>query len=193
VQTNTQLTGISQLAACGRIVLATLAVCGLAYPLLILAIGQTLTPFTANGSLLRGDDGRIVGSAVLAQGFTCPEYFWPRPSAVDYNAAGAGGSNLSPANPTLGARAQEIIGRLGEEPGPVPADLVTASGSGLDPHITLSAARFQVRRVAAARGRPEAAVTALVARHAPRSGGFLTSEPLVNVLRLNMALDRETP
>ncbi len=190
----TKPTARSQLAACGRIVLTTLAVCSLGYPLLVLAIGQLLTPFTANGSLLCGGDGRIVGSAALAQGFARPEYFWPRPSAVDYNASAAGGSNLSPASPALRARAQAMLGRLGgNDAAPVPADLVTASGSGLDPHITLSAARYQVRRVAAARGLSAQAVIALLEKHARRPGGRWTPEPLVNVLRLNIALDRLTP
>jgi K+-transporting ATPase ATPase C chain len=195
MQTNTpRLIGTSQLVACARIVLTTLMICSLVYPLLILVIGQTLTPFTANGSLLHAQDGRIVGSATLAQAFSRPEYFWPRPSAVDYNAAAAGGSNLPPASPALRAEAEAMLGRLGgNAAAPVPADLVTASGSGLDPHITLAAARFQVPRVAAARGRTEAAVTALVARHARRCGGFFTPEPLVNVLRLNIALDRGMP
>ncbi|MBI5551094.1 MAG: potassium-transporting ATPase subunit KdpC [Desulfobacterales bacterium] len=190
----TRLTGTSQLAACGRIVLITLAICSLAYPLLILAIGQAVTPFTANGSLLRGNDGRIVGSAALAQGFARPEYFWPRPSAVDYNASAAGGSNLSPANPALRARAEDLLGRLGREAGSaVPADLVTASGSGLDPHITLAAARWQTRRVATARGLPAEDVAALIEKHARRSEAFFAPEPLVNVLLLNIALDRGTP
>ncbi len=194
MQTKTRPTLSSQLAAGGRIMLVTLAICGLGYPLLILAIGQSVTPFTANGSLLRDPAGQVVGSAALAQGFSRPEYFWPRPSAVDYNAAAAGGSNLSPTNPALHARAQELIGRLNTSPAmPVPADLVTASGSGLDPDITLSAASCQVRRVAAARGLPEATVAALVERHARRPGGWLTPEPLVNVLLLNLALDRENP
>ncbi len=95
---------------------------------------------------------RSSAARLLAQGFARPEYFWPRPSAVDYNASAAGGSNLSPTNPALRARAEEILARTAGGGKPLPADLVTASGSGLDPHITLEAASYQVQRVAAARG-----------------------------------------
>jgi potassium-transporting ATPase KdpC subunit len=185
---------LSQIAACGRIVLATLTICAAGYPLLILAVGQLLTPFTADGSLVRDAGGRIVGSAALAQGFSRPEYFWPRPSAVDYNASATGGSNLSPTNPALGARAETLLGRLKADPAaPVPADLVTASGSGLDPDITLAAARFQAPRVAAARGLPLSTVERQLSKNSRRPGGMLTPEPLVNVLLVNMALDGLTP
>lgn len=180
-----------QIVTSGRIVLATMAICCVLYTLLILAVGQALTPHTANGSLVRNEHGEIIGSEALAQGFSRPEYFWPRPSAVDYNAAAAGGSNWSPTNPKLRSRAETIIAHLGVGADKtVPADLVTASGSGLDPHITLKAARYQAQRVASARGLPVATVLSLLDRQVQRTGGILTHEPVVNVLLVNMALDR---
>ena len=97
---------ISQTGTSIRIVFVTMVVCCLFYPLVILGLGQTLAPYSANGSLVRNDQGEIVGSELIAQGFSRPEYFWPRPSAVDYNAAAAGGSNLSPTNPELRDRAK---------------------------------------------------------------------------------------
>ncbi|MFZ5772557.1 MAG: K(+)-transporting ATPase subunit C [Thermodesulfobacteriota bacterium] len=179
-----------QLAAAVRIVLVTMTICSLLYPLLILSIGRLVTPYTADGSLLRNEQGGIIGSAVLAQGFTRPDYFRPRPSAVDYNASAAGGSNLSPANPALRARAEKILARTAGGGKPLPADLVSASGSGLDPHITLPAASCQAERIAVARGLAVARVTALINQHAVRPGSLFTPEPLVNVLLLNLELDR---
>ena len=182
---------LPQLAAAGRVVPATMAICCLLYSLLILGIGQVVTPYTANGSLIRNGKGAIIGSESLTQGFSHPEYLWPRPSAVNYNAAASGGSNWSPANPKLRARAEVIIAKLGATGEKrVPADLVTASGSGLDPQITLKAAEFQVRRIAAARGLPVAAVMKLLNKFAKRTGGPLAPEPLVNVLLVNMALEQ---
>jgi len=173
-----------------RVAVVTLSTCCLLYPLVIWIVGQGLTPFSADGSLVRDGRGEIVGSALLAQGFSRPDYFWPRPSAVDYNAGAAGGSNLSPAHPKLRERAEALAGRLGATlDNPMPADLATASGSGLDPHITLAAARFQAARVAAARGRSIASVMESVMRHAERPGGLLTPNPLVDVLAVNMELD----
>ncbi|MCK9293970.1 MAG: potassium-transporting ATPase subunit KdpC [Desulfobulbaceae bacterium] len=183
----------SQIAASVRIVLVTMTICCLLYPLLILGVGRLVTPRTAGGSLLRNDQGEIIGSEALAQGFTRPEYFWPRPSAVDYNASAAGGSNLSPTSPALRARAEEILARSAAGGKPLPADLVTASGSGLDPHITLQAASCQAQRVAAARGLEVGAVMELLAKHAVRPGRVFTPEPLVNVLLLNLDLDRVRP
>jgi K+-transporting ATPase ATPase C chain len=180
-----------QIAASGRIVLASMVICSLFYTLLILVIGQAFSPYTANGSLVRDDRGEIVGSELLAQGFSRPGYLWPRPSGVEYNASAAGGSNLSPANPALRARTETLLRRLAASADhPVPADLVTASGSGLDPHISLAAARYQAERIARARGLPVADILALLAKHAVRSGGALTPDPVVNVLLVNMALDR---
>jgi len=181
---------VPQIVTCGRIVLATMAICCLLYTLVILGVGQAITPHTANGSLIQNENGVIVGSEVMAQKFERSEYFWPRPSAVDYNASATGGSNLSPTNPKLRIRAEEILTRLGRtDERPVPADLVTASGSGMDPNITLQAAEFQAQRVAATRGLPLATLMGLLNKHAEKPGGFLTEEPLLNVLLLNIALD----
>ena len=139
-----------------RLVILSVLVCCVVYPAAMLAFGQIAMPWKADGSLLTNEQGQVIGSAQLAQGFTRPEYFWPRPSAVDYDASATGGSNLSPANPKLTQRAEGIIKHYGLKDGQrIPADLVTASGSGMDPHITLEAARFQVPRVAAARGLSE--------------------------------------
>ncbi|MFH1116975.1 MAG: potassium-transporting ATPase subunit KdpC [Pseudomonadota bacterium] len=181
----------SQVLVSIRIVLTTMAGCCILYTLVVLGSGQVLAPYSANGSLVHDDQGKIVGSEILAQGFSRREYFWPRPSAVDYNASAAGASNLSPTNPKLRARAEAIIAQFGEAPGkPVPADLVTTSGSGLDPHITLAAAKFQAERVASARRLDGATVMQLLERHAIHQGGALTSEALVNVLLVNMELDK---
>jgi potassium-transporting ATPase KdpC subunit len=181
----------SQILTSARAVLSTMVICCLLYGLLILGIGQWLTPYTANGSLIRDAKGAVIGSQLIAQGFSRPEYFWPRPSAVDYNAAASGGSNWSPTNPKLRSRAAAIISKLGiSGERKVPADLVTASGSGLDPQITLRAATYQARRVAAARGLPIATVVRILRKSATRPGGAFTPEPLVNVLLVNAALDK---
>lgn len=181
-----------QLATSLRVVVFTMLVCCGLYTLLIYGIGQTITPHTAEGSLITSAQGKVIGSELIAQKFTKPEYFWPRPSAVDYNAAGAGGSNLSPTNPKVRERAQEIIGLEGASAdNPIPADLVTASGGGLDPHITLEAARFQAERVAKARGLPKEYVMGIIENHALKAGGMLMPDPLVNVLQLNIDLDKK--
>lgn len=173
-----------------RIVIFTMAVCCVLYTLLIFAIGQTITPHTAEGSLITDARGKIIGSELIAQKFTRPGYFRPRPSAVDYNAAATGGSNLSPTNPELTERAQDIINAMGATVNnPIPAELVTASGSGLDPHITLKAARYQAERVAEARGLPIETIYSILDNHAVKTGGPLTPEPLVNVLLVNKQLD----
>lgn len=182
-----------QLITSVRIVIFTIAVCCVLYTLLILGIGQTLTPHTAEGSLITDGRGKVVGSELIAQKFTRPEYFWPRPSAVDYNAAATGGSNLSPTNPELTERAQDIIAAMGTTAdNPIPAELVTASGSGLDPHITLKAARYQAERVAKARGVPVETIISILEKHAVKTGGPLTPEPLLNVLLVNKQLDETT-
>jgi len=176
-----------------RVAAATMAVCVGGYTALILGFAQVVTPATANGSLVTNDTGEVIGSRLIAQGFTSPEYVWPRPSAVDYNAAGAGGSNLSPANPELTERARALIAAHGgaTEASPIPADLVTASGAGLDPHISLEGALFQAERVAAARGVEAAAVVSIIRDLAYAPGAFLTEGRIVNVLELNLALDAE--
>jgi potassium-transporting ATPase KdpC subunit len=178
-----------------RLVALTLIVCCVLYPAVLLAFGQVCLPWRANGSLIRNERGVVVGSALIAQGFTRPHYFWPRPSAVNYDASAAGGSNLSPTNPALTERARATIQRYAPTEGQlIPADLVAASGSGLDPHITIEAARFQAPRVAAARGLALDTVNRLIDEQARAASIRLFGEqPLVNVLTLNLALDKLPP
>lgn len=173
-------------------------VTGLAYPLAVTGVAQLLFASAANGSLVLRD-GRPVGSALIGQSFTDPGHFWGRPSATSprpYDAANSGGSNLAPTAPALLEAVQARLEALrAADPGhtaPVPVDLVTASASGLDPHISRAAADYQVARVARARGLPPARVQALVDAHTEgRRFGFL-GEARVNVLALNLALERAT-
>jgi K+-transporting ATPase ATPase C chain len=182
--------------------LAWTVVCGVILPLCLTGVFQVLFPHQANGSLLTVG-GKIVGSELMAQQFTGDRYFWPRPSACAYGSSPSGlvtssGSNLGPTSAQLQANVQANAKSLRAahhlpDNAPVPADLVFASASGLDPHISPEAARFQVARVAAARGLSADRVSALVERHVePSQWGFL-GEPRVNVLVLNLALDNEAP
>ena len=168
---------------------------GVAYPLLLTGIAQGLMPNAANGSLIV-QDGKPVGSALIGQPFSDAKYFWGRPSATGpfpYNAAASSGSNLGPTNPALAEAVGTRIAALrAADPGneaPVPVDLVTASASGLDPHISPAAAQFQVARVARTRGLPEERVKQLVVDQTERRQLGVLGEPRVNVLRLNLALD----
>lgn len=171
-------------------------VTGLAYPFVTSGIAAAVFPHEAAGSLIRQGD-KVVGSEWIGQSFTSPQYFWGRPSAtapMPYNAAASGGSNLGPRNPALAEAIQARIAALKaadpDNPLPVPADLVTASGSGLDPHISPAAAAYQAARVARARGLPRAEVDALILAHTDKPLLGVLGEPAVNVLKLNLALDK---
>lgn len=163
-----------------RLILFSIAFCVVFHTFNILSFADGFVPEKASGSLVTGAREEIIGSRLIAQAFTSDRYFHPRPSACDYNARASSGSNLSPTNPALATRAREIIAANHAAPDrPIPADLVAASGSGLDPDITLAAARFQLARVAQARGLAKESV-----------GKLLPAVPTVNVLELNLALDR---
>jgi K+-transporting ATPase ATPase C chain len=171
------------------------ALTGLVYPVVVTGVAQLVFPHQANGSLIM-KGGNPVGSELIGQSFDDPKYFWSRPSATGpypYNAAASSGSNLGPTNPDLlkavADRAETLKQADPDNKAPVPVDLVTASGSGLDPHITPAAALYQASRVAKARGVPQERLEKLIAEHTEgRQLGFL-GEPGVNVLKLNLALD----
>lgn len=169
---------------------------GVLYPLLVTGIAQLAFPDAANGSLFVAD-GKAVGSSLIGQPFDDPKYFWSRPSATSphpYNGAASSGSNRGPRNPALEDAVKNRIKALRDaDPGnsaTVPVDLVTASGSGLDPHISVAAANFQVARVAKARGLSNDAVRAVVAQNTEGRTFGVLGEPRVNVLALNRGLDR---
>ncbi len=182
-------------AAC--IMACCLLLTGVVYPLVMTAVAQLVFPHRANGSLIYNQD-KIVGSELLGQQFTSPRYFWGRPSATvpPYNAAASAASNLSPANTTLAARINDRVLLLKKsDPSntrPIPVDLVMASASGLDPHISVNAALWQLPRVARHRKLPEDEVTNLITQHTDKAFIGLIGQPRVNVLKLNIALDALT-
>jgi len=179
-----------------RFTLITTLIFGLAYPLVITGLSQRLFPHQANGSLLKRD-GKIIGSELIGQAFSADGYFHPRPSSAGdgYDAANSSGSNLAPTNHTLVDRVQGDVTKLhAENPtAAIPADLVTASGSGLDPHISPAAADFQVPRVASARNISQNALRALIAKHTESRQFGILGEPRVNVLELNLEMDSVFP
>jgi potassium-transporting ATPase KdpC subunit len=190
------------------LIVALTLITGLIYPLVITGIAQVVFPYQANGSVLESD-GRVVGSSLIGQEFASDRYFHGRPSATTapdpndstktvpapYNAANSGGSNLGPTSKSLVERVRADVAKLKEEnpTSPVPIDLVTTSGGGLDPHISPEAAMFQVPRVAKARNLSEDRVRQLAAEHIEGRLFGIVSEPRVNVLALNLALDRAAP
>ena len=186
---------LSEVSAALRMTLVTLALTGFLYPLAVTGLAGLIFPVQAQGSLLRAK-GRVVGSELIGQRFAKPGYFQGRPSAAGssgYDGMASGGSNLGPTSKVLRDRVAAEVERMRlanpGAPGLVPIELVTASGSGLDPDLSPKAARWQVPRIASARSVPPEAIEALIVRHIePRTLGFL-GEPRVNVLQLNLDLD----
>ncbi|MDD1620459.1 MAG: potassium-transporting ATPase subunit KdpC [Methylococcaceae bacterium] len=172
-------------------------VTGAAYPALVTVLAQALFSDQANGSLIKNQQGQLIGSELIGQTFSEPKYFWSRPSATgpySYNAAASSGSNLGPTNPVLiDAVSARIKALKDADPGnkaPVPVDLITASASGLDPHISVAAAEYQIKRIAKIRKINEAKLHELVNAHTEGRQWLVFGEPRVNVLKLNLALDQ---
>lgn len=180
------------------ITVVTTLLFGIVYPLVVTGLAQVIFPYQANGSLIKNQAGEIVGSELIGQPFSSAGYFFPRPSAAGaagYDAGASSGSNLGPTNEKLMARIKADVEKYAaENPGrPIPVDLVTTSGSGLDPHISPANAEFQLPRVARERGLTETQVREIVARYSQgRQLGFL-GEPRVNVLLVNLELDKQKP
>lgn len=195
---DTPTTALARLLSQGlRLTLLTLVLTGLAYPLLVTGLAQLLFGHRAGGSLVEDAGGRVVGSELVGQGFTGPAYLWPRPSAAGvggWDASASSGSNLGPTSAKLRARVVAEVARLRaanpEASGPVPAELVTSSASGLDPHLSPAGAAWQVARVAAARGLAPARVQAVLDEAVEGRDLGVLGEPRVNVLLVNLALDR---
>lgn len=188
-----------QLIIAIRVTAAFTLLTGVAYPLLVTGLAKAVFPHQANGSLIQAN-GKTIGSDLIGQKFTRPEYFHSRPSAAGsdgYDGLASGGSNLGPTNKALVDRVQNDLKKFRDEnpnfTGPVPADLLTESGSGLDPDISPASADAQVARVAAARGMNPDALRQLVAAHTENRQFGILGEPRVNVLRLNLALDQTAP
>ena len=185
----------SEIVPALRMLVVLTALTGIVYPLVVTGIAQVAFPRAANGSLISAN-GKTLGSELIGQPFDDPKYFWSRPSATSpqpYNGASSAGSNQGARNPALADAVKDRIKALRDadpdNKAPVPVDLVTASGSGLDPHISVAAAEYQVARVAKARGLPAEIVRSLVDKHTEGRTLGVLGEPRVNVLPLNLALD----
>ncbi len=183
---------LKQLRSTLVLLFVMMGIVGGVYPLAVTFLGQALFPYQAGGSLMRKGD-TVVGSALIGQSFRQPGFFWGRPSAGGYDANGSGAANGAPSSKvwveTLTARVAELRWTNPGEEAPIPVDLVTASASGLDPHISLVAAQWQVKRISAARHLPEDSLKALIETHAEGNTFGILGEPRVNVLRLNTALE----
>lgn len=184
-------TFLPSVVAAVRVAAMTLFICCVCYTLIVLGVAQLFNNHTANGSLIVADNGSVLGSEVIAQAFTSPKYFHPRPSAGGYNGMASGGSNLSPTSEKVKERIETILTENAVTAVlPIPMDAITASGSGLDPHISLQSALFQIRRVAEARNMDEEALVTLLNDHVEEATLRTGGEPLINVLKINLLLDK---
>ncbi|WP_035276422.1 potassium-transporting ATPase subunit KdpC [Desulforegula conservatrix] len=180
-----------------RVAIVTLILTGIIYPLAVTGIAQVIFPDKANGSMIKNEKGETVGSKLIAQAFSKPSYFQPRPSAAGngYDASSSGGSNLGPSSQKLRERIKTDTERLIKEnpdaKGPVPVELVMASASGLDPHISTEAAMWQIPRIAKSRNADPEMIKKIIENTTEGRDLFIFGEPRVNVLRLNMALDKK--